>query len=423
MRLRAAADYVVTYLALDQLDDIQRVRLFATSLLAVLATVFIATLCVDNPGWPVLLIRAVTEAGMIGGLADWFAVEALFRRPLGLPIPHTALLPTNQQRAARNVGQFFTEHFLDPAATSVRIQRMEPTRHAAEWLARGDNALIAARYLTSALEIVVRDANALRIRRGLRTKLTDIFVSATSDVELSGHVGPLLKSTIRQDTVDSVLAFIRDVFDDNRTGMVKLLQERSRWWIPSVVDHQAATMLVDGALSMIDSIREPGSKMRRDFDTALAAAIDRLSDDGTLDRVVSSGKSYLVETGAFNQLAETLAEQARDRVAAEVRASPEAFAASLSLFIRRVASRIASDAQTSADVDLAIADATKSILREYRPGIGAYITNIIASWDSADLVERFESAVGRDLQFIRINGSLLGGLIGGIIFALKAPFG
>jgi uncharacterized membrane-anchored protein YjiN (DUF445 family) len=125
-------------------------RRLATAVLGLMAAVFLATHLAGDATW-VRPIRAMAEAGMIGGLADWFAVEALFRRPLGLPIPHTALLPRNQARAARNVGRVLETHFLDPATLASRLRRAEPGRRMLEWLARPDSAALVARELVRLL--------------------------------------------------------------------------------------------------------------------------------------------------------------------------------------------------------------------------------------------------------------------------------
>ncbi|MEM1233065.1 MAG: DUF445 family protein, partial [Pseudomonadota bacterium] len=135
----------------DKAARLARTRGWARAVLIVLVAIFFATFILQEPPTWVRLVRHMAEAGMIGGLADWFAVEALFRHPFGLKIPHTALLPRNQQRAAESVGQFFNAYFLDPASISARLAEMAPARRAAEWLAHRGNASLVAKPLTQAL--------------------------------------------------------------------------------------------------------------------------------------------------------------------------------------------------------------------------------------------------------------------------------
>lgn len=406
----------------DKAEAIRQTRRVATGILVALTLIFIATLFVDQPGWPVLLLRAIAEAGMIGGLADWFAVEALFRRPLGLPIPHTALLPTNKDRVARSVGQFFTEHFLDPETARARVLRMEPALHAALQLSSKENALALSRYIVRAIDVLTRNANDIRTTRAIGARLREAVLGATSDAKLAKHIGNVMRASVGHDVTNRLLAFSRERFDSNRAGIEALLQDRSRWWIPSVIDRQLATLLVDGAISMIDELSVTDSKLRHEFDGAMVRAIDHMTEDGTLAEAVTNAKSYLTESGAFDELTETLAGQASQHITDRLRDSPEDFAIELSIMIRRVAKRIAADPETCAEINSALADITAHLTREFRPNIGNYVTSIISEWDSADLIHRFESEVGRDLQFIRINGAVLGGLIGGVIFAVGKAF-
>lgn len=403
-------------------DDHRRTRRVATGLLFALSVVFVSTLFVDQPGGPVLLARAIAEAGMIGGLADWFAVEALFRRPLGLPIPHTALLPANKDRAARNVGKFVATHLLDPGTARARIVHMAPARHAALQLSHKHNARQLARYTVGALRIVTSSGDGRRARQAIAARLTEVIAAKASDQQLTTHVTHLLKSTTEQEFVGRILDFIRQAVDSNRAGMVTLLQERSRWWIPTLVDRQAATLLVDGVISLIDELAIADSKLRREFDAAMSRAIDQLAEDGTLTMAVTSGRSYLVESGAFSQLTDSLVNEAGERIAAGFRERPETIASELSILIRRIAKRIAADPKLCADIDAAIADVSGHLLEEFRPTIEAYVANVMIDWDTDELIRRVETEVGRDLQFIRINGAVLGGLIGGLLHVTQVVF-
>ena len=198
-----------------------------------MVAVFLATLFVEDPSTPVRLIRAVAEAGMIGGLADWFAVEALFRRPLGLPIPHTALLPSNQARAARNVGRFFEAHFLEPAQLETRIRGMEPTRHAAAWLAERENAMSLARQVVDLLQGVLRHDPSPRPLARARSWLRGELMAAGADAAVAQGMAGLLKLGIRSGALGEFLDLVRRRVEDNRDTATALVQDRSRWWIAS----------------------------------------------------------------------------------------------------------------------------------------------------------------------------------------------
>ena len=231
-----------------------------------MAAVFLATHLADDSAW-VWPIRAMAEAGLIGGLADWFAVEALFRRPLGLPIPHTALLPRNQARAARNVGRVLETHFLDPATLARRLRRAEPGRRAIEWLARPESAALVARELVGLLGGLLRlepSPRALaRSRAWLRIQARG--AGAGTDDLIAERLARLVKEGIRSTVADEVLDFVRRTVDDNRDVAMRLVQDRSRWWVASAVDRRIADLVVDGVLSLLDQIRAERSDLRSAF--------------------------------------------------------------------------------------------------------------------------------------------------------------
>ena len=267
-----------------QVERLARTRRLATGVLAALAAVFVATHLVGGDTWGIRLIRSMAEAGMVGGLADWFAVEALFRRPLGLPIPHTALLPANQARAARNVGRFFEAHFLDPVQLDARLRRIEISRHAADWLAEPENALALARQLTALLGAVVRQDPSPRMLVRARAWLRAEAMSSGADAAIARSVAAFVKAGVRSTVVDEMLGLIRRAVDDNRGAAVALVHDRSRWWIAKPVDRRVAGLAVDGVLSLLDELRDDGSGLRRDFQSAVDRVIDGLAEEGALEQ-------------------------------------------------------------------------------------------------------------------------------------------
>lgn len=403
----------------EKAEAMGRVRLVASGILAGLTAIFVATHLVEAPGWGILLIRAMAEAGMIGGLADWFAVEALFRRPLGLPIPHTAILPSNQQRAATNVGRFFVTHFLDADELRPRILAMRPAHHAARWLAEGRNAFRAARFAVQALGLVLERAGPLRLDDGLRRELHRIVTEAAPDDQVAEEVARLLRTAMHGDLTDRLLILVHEAIGDNRDTVTALVQDRSRWWIASRVDRQVSDLLVDGVLSVIEELSTPGSALRLQFEGALDGAVGQLARDGSLTKVVTSGRQSFVETGAFDRLLDTLAASAQSRITDSLRDKPDDIAETLCGPLKHFAGKILTDDSFGRELDTKIAEVAGQAVAEAGPRIGAYVTDIIASWDSESLVARFETEVGRDLQFIRINGAVLGAMIGGAIFAVS----
>jgi uncharacterized membrane-anchored protein YjiN (DUF445 family) len=404
-------------------EALARARRLATGVLLGLVAVFLGTLLVGGDSAPLRLVRAMAEAGMVGGLADWFAVEALFRRPLGLPIPHTALLPSNQARAAKNVGRFFEAHFLEPVQLKARIRALRPSRHAAVWLSDRANAMTLARQLTVLLGGVIRhDPSPRALARGRRW-LRGELMAAGADAALARGVAQLLKLGIRSSALDEILGLVRREVDENRDTATELVQDRSRWWIAATVDRRVAGMAVDGVLSLLDELATPGSDLRRGFETTFDGVIDTLEREGTLARTIGESRRHLVHSRAFDTLALHFAQTLRERLAARINADPDAVATPIAALIHDLATRLRADAAARAALDARIAALAAQVIGDMRPMLGGYVADVIAGWEPEELIDRFEAELGPDLQYIRVNGAVLGALIGGVLFAIDALLG
>lgn len=406
-----------------EVDPFRRARRLATGSLALLVAVFLATHLLGADGGWLGLVQAMAEAGMIGGLADWFAVEALFRRPLGLPIPHTALLPSNQARAAKNVGRFFESHFLEPGALEARLRRMEISRHAADWLAQPENARMLAGRLVAALGGLARSDPPPRLVARARAWLRGAALSGGADAEIAEAIAGGLKQGIRGALVDAALAQIRREVAENREGAVRLVQERSRWWIAATVDRQVAAMAVAGVVSLLDELMADGSDLRLRFQAAFDEVVDGLAGDGALTRAVAEARAGLVRSGALDAMALRLAAGLRDRLAAQVEADPDAVATPVAAFLADLARRLRADAEARATLDARIAASVATLVGDLRPALGGYVAGVIADWRPDELIARFETEIGPDLQYIRVNGAVLGALIGGLLYGFGLAFG
>jgi uncharacterized membrane-anchored protein YjiN (DUF445 family) len=395
-----------------------RARRLATGVLLALVAIFVATHVVGTDTHALALIQSMAEAGMVGGLADWFAVTALFRHPLGIPIPHTALLPRNQARAARNVGRFFEAHFLDPDRLAERLRGIEIARHAATWLAHPGNALALARKLTSVLGTVVRAEPSPRVIARARAWLRAGIANPGADAAIAEATARLIKAGTRSALVDEVLALVRRAVEDNRASAVALVSERSRWWIAKPVDRRVANIAVDGVASLLDELAATDGALRRDFEAAVDNAIDTLDSNGGLTRAVAEARAHLIRSGALEALALRLADTLRDSLATRLDSDPDAIAKPLAAALGDMARRLDADPEARADLDAALAETLGRVVGDLRPVLGGYIAGVIAAWKPDELITRFETELGPDLQYIRINGAVLGAVIGGVLYGL-----
>ncbi|MEL6206292.1 MAG: DUF445 family protein, partial [Pseudomonadota bacterium] len=262
------------WLTMEEGDEIGPIRRTATGILVGLAVIFALSFTVEDPSFTVLLIRSMAEAGMVGGLADWFAVEALFRHPLKLPIPHTALLPRNQKRAANSIARFIDEHFLVRDQILLQVRKTNPARLAAAWLSDRSNAKFVAAELSFTLRVFLNQQLERGIRIGASPDMRAFLKDVAQPDDLSGTISAFLKETVRSRLMDDIIAEVRTVLDQNRDKVTEIVQDRSRWWIASTVDRGFVKLLVDGILSIMDELTDRDSQLRRDFDGSVVHMVD-----------------------------------------------------------------------------------------------------------------------------------------------------
>lgn len=402
--------------------EIRKVRRVATGILIFLTLIFAASFTVSDPPTWLLLVRAMAEAGMVGGLADWFAVEALFRRPLGLPIPHTALLPNNQKRAAGNIARFIDEYFLVPEQLLAQVGSINPVRKVAEWLVDGRNASILGRELSHLLHLIVKS----QLRKGVGETsvgyLRDLMLNSVEPRTLSEQITKILKGSVHSRLLDDILLQVRDVLDQNRDKVLQIVQDRSRWWIASSVDKRIVAVLVDGILSIMDELADADSGLRTEFEGSVTRLIERFQATGQITSHVEQGLQDFADSPQFARALDELIAAVLAEVDNGFTANPERVTDVLAGAIHDFAQMVLNTPDTERQLNDRLLSAAETVLEEIRPAIVTYITHTIAEWDSDELVTRMEAEVGRDLQFIRINGAVLGSIVGGVLFCLTHFF-
>jgi uncharacterized membrane-anchored protein YjiN (DUF445 family) len=401
-------------------DAIRRIRRVATGLLAALAVVYFGTFTLSDPGSWVLLLRAMAEAGMIGGIADWFAVEALFRRPLGLPIPHTALLPRNQKRAANNIARFIDTYFLVPEQLMARVARINPVGLLAGWLSQPDNARRVAAETSRLLQVLVRHQVQRGVGAGTNRAVRTLLKSMVEPQSLSADIASLLKETVRSRFMDDVIATVRSALDGNRDRVIEIAQDRSRWWIPSTADRQMVKVLVDGILSVMDELSDQKSPLRQDFDRSIIGLVDELHGSGRISAFIEEGRERYLDSPEFALALDRVIEAALTRIQDFLEEDRERADALVASAFLEIAAMLRADPAFERDLNARLVAGLGTVLTDLRPAVMAYITEVIETWDSDDLVSRIESEVGHDLQFIRINGAVLGALVGGMLHVMTS---
>jgi uncharacterized membrane-anchored protein YjiN (DUF445 family) len=400
----------------DRRRDLHRMRFMATALLVLMLVIFIVTSYAQQ-AWPWLTYpRAFAEAGMIGACADWFAVVALFRHPLGLPIPHTAIVPRSKERIGVAIGRFMANNFLSPRVLAARIRDVDISGSAARWILRGQNAHNTAQRTAAVLRQILQslprdDVNAF-LSRATRQGIEFIPVAplASKILSLLWAHGEM-RTVVEQGIVHASAALAR-----NRDAIRRKVTQRSSRLIPKWIDGIVADKIVAGFARILDEMREPDHPWR----VELAGAIERLIDDLAADPQMRARgeelKTRLLGNPAVAGQIDAL--WISIEAGLDSSSSSEQFTRALERILVAVGERVESDGQIRAGINRWLRVALLRTLAPRRAEIASFIGRVVENWDTKTLVERIELQVGRDLQYIRINGTLVGGLVGLVIFTL-----
>ena len=405
-----------------QLDAMKR---RATGLLALAAAIFGAAAALETR-YPWLgYVRATAEASLVGGLADWFAVTALFRRPLGLPIPHTAIVATRKERIGRILGTFVQNHFLSRDVIAAKLHTMSLARRAAVWLSRPENSRRVAHQvaggIAKTLEALPDDEMRPLVHDVVTARLRTLRVAPTLGKTLS----LVLAGDAHQDLLSEAVRLAAQAVHDNREAIRRQVRAESPWWVPGAVDDKIYEKIVGAIELLLRRIAtDPGHPLRVAFDAALRDFIDRLQHSpDAIARTEALKEDWLAEPGAA-ELSARLWEATRRAIVkyatqpADGGSSGTTRERPLDRGISTFAEALAANDALLDEIDAVVTDLTVRVVEQYRQEIGDFIAQTVAGWDPTATSRRFELAVGRDLQFVRINGTLVGGLVGLAIYTV-----
>jgi uncharacterized membrane-anchored protein YjiN (DUF445 family) len=389
-------------------------RLFATALLLVMAVVYVGTTWFASPTPYLGAIRAFAEAALVGGLADWFAVTALFRRPLGLPIPHTAIVPSRKNEIGRALARFIRDHFLVREAVERRLARANLAARLAGWLEEGDNAARVSRDVGLALAWALHEeAGGGELRGALATTLRSAF----DDVPVNRAVGTVLEvltTGARADLIiDQLVAFGRSELTKNRVMIRVRIHEQSPWWLPKFVDQEIFDKIVGGLEELLEKMAsDPQHPARAEIKERLKSLQDALAADPELAVKSRALKDEIVAHPAVRSYALELWQRLRGQLAGELADAASPLTQGLTREIGALGARLRGDAKLAAELDDWLKELLLHVVDNYRDPLSEIVSETIESWDAQATSRRIELNIGTDLQFIRVNGTLVGGLVG-----------
>ena len=403
--------------------ELRRMRAIATMLLVLMAAIYLA-LRRAPPNWAwAPYVSAFVEAGMVGACADWFAVVALFRRPLGLPIPHTAVVPENKRRIGAAMGRFITNNFLSPRVAIARLASVDFVGLAVRWLEDERNAravaVAAGRAVPYALDLVPKAAIdewiALAARRGIEAVPAAPLASRGLSILWARGAGQTL--------LDQGLDFIEATIARHKATIVKHVAQRTWRWIPKWVDDVIAAKVINGLTTTLKEMRDPDHPWREQANALVEKLIDDLAHDPEMRAQGEALKQDILANPVFAEQARALWEEVETALRDDLPRHRDAIVQWLVASASALGRWLEEDDPRRARINRRLRLLALRTVLPRRAEIGAYIAAVVDNWDTATLVERLELQVGKDLQYIRINGTLVGGLVGLLIFTLSRAFG
>jgi uncharacterized membrane-anchored protein YjiN (DUF445 family) len=397
-------------------------RIVATGLLVLMAGVFFTARALEplHPAWS--FVRAFAEAAMVGGLADWFAVTALFRHPLGLPIPHTAIIPRNKDRIGDTLATFLKDNFLIPSVVARRMRRVDLAGAVGRFLAAPPES--EGRIRDAASRLVADVMEALDPER-LGGMVKGTIDGRLRQLDAAPMLGQALNAAIANDRhlplLDGVIRWAGKTLEANEHLIREMVHERAgsilRW---TGLDETLADKIIDGLLRLVEEMAaDPGHPLRMKAEEGLARLAEDLQFDPVMQRRVADIRDELLDNPAMRRWIDGIWEQGRAALLRAARDPRSALGGRFGDALRQLGQTLQEDERLRVTINRFTRRAAVGFSANYGASVVRLVSDTVRSWDTRTITRRLEDAVGRDLQYIRVNGTLVGGLVGLAIHAVE----
>jgi len=404
--------------------ELRRVKALATLVLtATLALFAVAKLLLNvHPAFG--FVAAFAEAATIGGLADWYAVVALFKRPLGLPIPHTAIIQGNQERIADKLGEFIEVHFLEAAPVEAKLRQVDFGSFIADWLRDRKRSDDLARFALRLLP----EAFAATETSGLMTFITRRITSQLQAIDLA----PLAAGTLRafvvegrhQSLLDDLMRIVHDTL--TRADTMAMIREKVRKQLPTLLklyrtDKFLVNKIVASATAFFEEVRnDPNHPFRGEFDRTVLAFVDRLGTDPAYAGRIDGLKRDLLARPELSELARNIWSNTRSFIERSASGETQVLQHHLGRMFVAAGEVLAGDAELRSEINKGLVTVLTSFIADQKSGVSSFISDQVKSWNMGQLISLIEINIGKDLQYIRFNGSLIGGLAGLALYSAES---
>ncbi|QCU79222.1 DUF445 domain-containing protein [Citricoccus sp. SGAir0253] len=391
----------------------------ATGLLVALAVVFVVAFSLQERYPWLAFVRAAAEGGMVGALADWFAVTALFRHPLGLRIPHTAIIPRKKDSIGESLGTFVQDNFLAGEVAREKLESLEVAHRGGAWLRRRPNAERVAVEVSAAAEGILAALDDVLVRDLLAGLVQRHMIEPDWSPTLSTVLAKVVAERHHDRVVDLVVTRAGDWVARNPEFFVDSVRRRSPQWVPEVVDQLLAERIHAEVLRYLASVRDdPRHELRRSVDEWLDELVRDMREDPVTRERVEQAKRELFDDPRMREWAGQAWATAKDALLGQLHDTSSDLHRAMVAALQDLGVRLQEDRALAGRVDGWASDAAQHLARNYGPELVGVISETIQRWDGEQASRTIELYMGRDLQYIRINGSIVGALAGLAIYSV-----
>jgi uncharacterized membrane-anchored protein YjiN (DUF445 family) len=401
----------------DAGPDIKR---FATGLLLLMTVIFVVASLIERSVDWVVWIRVAAEASMVGALADWFAVTALFRHPMGLPIPHTAIIPNRKDQIGMALGRFVQTSFLTRDNVVERVRKAQLGQRMGEWLSDPAHVTQVGHQLTDGMAAIVASLDDDQLSPAVREVVLERIRSIHFAPMASRALTAATAEGRHQDLVDAFLPAVAQALDDNQQALLDAVISSSPWWVPRSIDEVVLEKALDVAHRFVgDVAANRHHPFRTRVDAFAADFASRLRDDPELIARGEELKEDLLQNPAVQRYLDGLWDDTKRAVLTQADDPSSALRTRIEESISAFGASLRSDPELQGRIETWLERIVGEFVDRFEGEISELVTTTVERWDATETSERLEDLIGRDLQFIRINGTVVGGIAGVVIYSVS----
>jgi len=410
----------------DKAAQLKAHKRLATGLFMLMLALYIVMvwLTKTRPAVWVGYVQAFSEAAMIGALADWFAVTALFHHPLGIPIPHTNLIEKGKKSIGNNLGTFVVSNFLTAGNIRPYIQKLSVSAYAAQWLEQPKNKGLLVTEITRMLADILHKVDDRSISAFIARKGSALLADVKLNVIVGNALHYFLDKGSHEEIVTLLARKIKAFISENEALVREKVQGESYFFIPKFVDNKLAEKITSGLAGYFEEIeQDPTHRIRAEISTQLYLFVEKLRTDPRWEEEFRRLSGSMLSSGKLEEYAAAAWQSLKSTLLHELASEGSALSSYFSKTLEELAGNLKADPVLQQKIDGWIRHTAYKYILRNATQVGALISNTVGNWQGAELSRKLELEVGKDLQFIRINGTIVGGLVGLLIYALTELIG